>query len=279
MKNAWIKRLFIAVATVAVLLIGFYVFGYLNNEKVPTAVVDDFKPVRLGQNPTTYSHVDKYQIPILMYHYIRDADPADELGYNLSVSPINFDLQMKWLKDNNYETMNMSDLTDKNQTTINKIFGINKKPIVITFDDGYEDAYTAAYPALKKYNFSGTFYIIRNYVGRTEYMNQSQIDALADAGMEIGSHSLSHPNLASLAEIQQRTQIFDSKLQATSFCYPAGKYNETSVALLKQAEYATAVTTKPGIMNESSNIFELPRVRVENGDGAYLKSRIDALLK
>lgn len=199
-----------------------------------------------------------------MYHYIRIADPEDTLGVGLSVKPANFSKQMSWLSENNYETMRLEDLADPEKKEISRIIGSGKKPIVITFDDGYEDAYTEALPILEKNKFIGTFFIIRDFVGRPEYASQTQINKMIKAGMEIGSHTLSHKNLATSPIEITKKQIFDSKQDATTFCYPSGKFNEDAVNLVKEAGYKVAVTTQPGIVNQDSNLLELPRVRIKD---------------
>src|SRR3972149_11390910 len=76
----------------------------------------------------TIPKVEKYEVPILMYHYIRNAENESELGKNLSVSPENFDLQAKWIKDNGYEAMLVADLADPERKTLSKIYFDQKKP-------------------------------------------------------------------------------------------------------------------------------------------------------
>lgn len=212
----------------------------------------------------TYAKVATYRVPILMYHYIRVADPADTLGVALSVTPQNFDNQMKWLKDNNFESMKLADLTDPDRKVISQIIGQNKKPVIVTFDDGYDNAATIATPTLKKYGFIGTFFIIRDFVGRPEYATQAQIDEMVANGMEIGSHTLDHLDLSKISLDRAKKQIVDSKLTAETFCYPSGKYTPEVVNLVKEAGYVAAVTTHPGVANQDSDLFQLPRVRIEN---------------
>jgi peptidoglycan/xylan/chitin deacetylase (PgdA/CDA1 family) len=199
-----------------------------------------------------------------MYHYIRVADPTDTLGVALSVTPQNFDAQMKWLKDNNFSSIHLADLADPEKQVISQTYANHKKPVVVTFDDGYDDAYTAAFPILKKYELSGTFFIIRAFVGRSEYATQAQIDEMAAAGMEIGSHTLNHLNLSTIVSLLAKDQIVDSKQSAEVFCYPSGRYNSETVQIVKDAGYMAAVTTKGGIANQDSSLFELPRLRIEN---------------
>lgn len=219
----------------------------------------------------------KYEVPILMYHYIRIADPADRLGVALSVTPQNFDQQMTWLKDNNYESMKLVDLADPEEKTVNSILSVQKKPVIITFDDGYADAYSQALPILKKHNFTGTFFIIRDFVGRPEYMTQAQIDKMASYDMEIGSHTLDHKNLAKLPTELAKRQIFDSKIEAETFCYPSGRFTEETVGLVKDAGYKLAVTTLGGISDSNSNLFELPRVRITNVDLESFAKRVQGI--
>lgn len=223
-----------------------------------------------------FPKVTNWQVPILMYHYIRDASGESQLGKNLSVHPKNFELHLKWLQENNYESLTLADLADPEKKVLSKIIGEKKKPIVITFDDGYQDAYINALPILEKYKMTATFYIIRNYVGKAEYMNQEQINNLEKAGFEIGSHTLSHPDLTKLTTTEAQKQIFDSREKAITFCYPAGKYDATTVSLVQQAGYQMAVTTHFGIANQGSSVLELPRVRVEEGSGEVLGDKISA---
>ena len=251
-----------------ILAAGFIVWQKFSPKNPPVSTPN---PSPEPQYPQTTS----YQIPILMYHYIRNAEGESELGKNLSVSPQNFEAQIKWLKDDGYETIRLADLADPDKKAISKIIYEKKKPIIFTFDDGYADAYTAAFPTLKKYNMSGTFFIIRNYVGKSAYMDQTQINEMEKAGMEIGSHTLSHPDLTKININDAQGQIFDSKQNALTFCYPAGKFNDTTVNLVKDAGYLAAVTTKIGIASEKSNLFQLPRVRVEDTSAQVLKDKID----
>jgi len=223
-----------------------------------------------------YPKVNSYQVPILMYHYIRNAEGESELGKSLSVTPENFAAQVQWLKDNNYETLKVSDLVDPQRKILSKIYFAKKKPIILTFDDGYADAYTEALPILKKYQAVATFYLIRDYVGKGNYLSQTQTQELEKAGMEIGSHTLSHPDLTKINLEDAQTQIFQSKENALTFCYPSGKYDSTTVRLVQEAGFQAAVTTHFGIADQNSSILELPRVRVEDGSGETLKNKIEA---
>jgi len=277
--NKKIKGVFVLISTIALVLVIAIFAGWLyyteknKQTKTKTGLTINLK------DDKPYPKVETYNIPVLMYHYVRDASGEDEVGQKLSVSPQNFEAHLAWLKENDFKTLSLSDLADSDRTMLSKINGEGYRPIVITFDDGYDNAYTQAFPLLKKYDFTGTFFIIRNFVDRAEYMNQSQIDALAKAGMEIGSHTLTHPDLTDLDSGQALAQITQSKLDSEVFCYPSGRYNDRIKDLVKDAGYVAAVTTKSGLVTQESRLFDLPRIRINDISGEAFGSIIDHALE
>jgi peptidoglycan/xylan/chitin deacetylase (PgdA/CDA1 family) len=210
------------------------------------------------------------RVPILMYHYISTPpDENDKLRVDLSVTPANFEAQLKYLASEGYHTIKLSDLAEY------LISGtrLPSKPIVLTFDDGYLDNYQNALPILKKYNMVGTFFIITGFVdeGRTGYMNWDQIEDLAIEGNEIGSHTMSHLDLRNRTRAMLNTEIVSSKLTiesrigvtVKSFCYPAGKYDARTLDVVRAADYTVAVSTDvQGVIQSADWIYELRRVRV-----------------
>ena len=224
---------------------------------------------------TTYAKVEQYRVPILMYHYIRIAPQTDRLGTKLSVTPSDFETQLKYFKDQNYTTIHMADLADPNRKEISKVYDEKKKPLVITFDDGYQDAYDNAWPILSKYQFSATFYIIQDKIGQPNYLTQDEINKLEEAGMEIGSHGLEHLDLTKMNPLEAHRQIFNSKKNTQIFCYPSGKYNVMIAGLVQQAGYLNAATTNEAIADQNSNLFELPRIRMSNTPLEKLKEQIE----
>ena len=234
-------------------------------------------PSKAGSDATvskTTPNVDTIKItavPILMYHYIRDYnDPTDTIGSNLSVSPRTFDRQLTFLEENNYQTLTLSQMISdfSGKYKIPK----DKKPIILTFDDGYADAYTSAYPILQKHHFTAVFYIITGQIGQTDRMTEKQIVELDKNSMVIGSHTVSHPDLTKNSSNQVLSQLTDSKSKLESilnhpifdFCYPAGKFNDEVVSLAKSAGYQTATTTAKGTADLSSDPLKMPRIRVQN---------------
>ncbi len=215
--------------------------------------------------------INEYQVPILMYHYIRDYDNHDDrIGINLSVSPEIFAKQLEWLRDNNYQTINLDDIID--MRSFDSTQDQNHKFVILTFDDGYIDAFANAFPTLKKYRFSGTFYITSDFIGHENYLSWGMIKRMNKSGMKFGGHTMTHPDLTNLDDEQLSREIVDNKMiienqiekPITDFCYPSGQYNDRIMNKLKEVGYKTATTTHHGITNQNSDKFQLPRIRMTN---------------
>jgi peptidoglycan/xylan/chitin deacetylase (PgdA/CDA1 family) len=220
-------------------------------------------------------------IPTLMYHYVRYVDPSvDPLGYNLSVTPENLAAQLDWIAQRGYTTVTMDTLMRcRNGGTPEQ--PCPAKPIALTFDDGYDDAYSQAFPALQQRGMVATFYIITNSVGHPMYMNWDQIRVMRAAGMEIGAHTKGHPDLTTLGIDQARDEIAGSKAiieaelgeQIRSFCYPAGRFSGNVVNLVREAGFTNATTTMSDL--PQSGDFLLPRIRI---DGSHSLATFQSLV-
>lgn len=210
------------------------------------------------------------RVPILMYHYVSvpPAD-ADAIRRDLSVPPEVFEQEMKFLYDQGYQTIQLRDLLNYFETGA----PLPPKPIILTFDDGYADQYINVFPTLNDFGFTGTFFVITQFADRNlnGYMTWEQIQELASNGMEIGTHTIDHrANLAGLGVNTQRHAIQPARdaLQKFApdaspvFAYPAGSYDKTTLALLRELGYRAAVTTKQGVLQSSAQPYELKRVRV-----------------
>jgi peptidoglycan/xylan/chitin deacetylase (PgdA/CDA1 family) len=114
---------------------------------------------------------------------------------------------MKLLHDWGYTTIT----TELLLKSIKEGADLPPRPILITFDDGHLNNYTAAFPIMQKYGFTGVLYIVGNYMGAENYMNADQIKEMAAAGWEIGSHTMSHADLTSLDPDRQRYEVVESR--------------------------------------------------------------------
>ncbi|HVD01672.1 MAG TPA: polysaccharide deacetylase family protein [Candidatus Dormibacteraeota bacterium] len=212
------------------------------------------------------------RVPILEYHYIRvNPDPSDRLGYNLSVTPDDFAAQMDWLAANDYHPVTIADLRDYFKLST----PLPSRPVVLTFDDGYADFYSTAFPVLRAHHFKSVAFIVSGFLNRRVYMNPDQIAALDRTGLvEIGSHTVSHVNLATAAPADLALQVGQSKstLEALlghpvlDFCYPSGAFNSTVEEALAAAGYQTATTELPGTEHSWADALTWSRVRVGGGE-------------
>ena len=224
---------------------------------------------------------------VLMYHMVREH--IDGAKFNkLRVKPGEFEKQIAWMKSEGFYFVTMQEL----QANWGKH---PEKTVAITFDDGYLDNLENAFPILKKYQAKATIYVVvdrhdRDWstykkahhnsgeLARESKLNDEQVTLLADSGaVEIGSHTLTHANMAKLsdeeclAELTQSKQVLESLIQqeVTSFAYPFGIYSERDVELVKQAGYSNAVTTKEGIDSEQPDFMQLQRIKISGKDSMF----------
>lgn len=206
---------------------------------------------------------ENVRIPILMYHSISDADPNN----TLMIPPSMFKEQMDWLKNNGFTTMTLDEALDSKSTG-----KVPKKPVVVSFDDGYVDNYTAAFPVLKENNMKGVFFIITDYISDVAGGSMS-IDMLKEmkaAGMEIENHTSNHLELNSLSRDDAYASIKNGidflrdviGVESKYLCYPVGRYNDTTIEIEKELGINGAVTTQGGISSSSDGNYELKRVRI-----------------
>lgn len=207
--------------------------------------------------------------PIVMYHYI-SAAPADANATlrDLTVPPDKFAPHLDALKQAGFNTVTMQELYSAWQGEID----LPSKPLVLSFDDGYWDAYAHATPLLLERGMRGTFYLVSNFMEQGGYLTWGQAAEMRNAGMEIGNHSASHPDLSLQSREQQRAEIEQSTFaieqtlgfRPVTFCYPFGRQNRLTRLLLQEFGYQTAVTTADGTIAYRANPYQMRRVRVRN---------------
>jgi peptidoglycan/xylan/chitin deacetylase (PgdA/CDA1 family) len=218
--------------------------------------------------PPGRSHI---RVPILEYHYIRVVtDPNDQLGYNLSVTPDDFQQQMDWLLKNGYHPIDLTDLRAyfQNQQPL------PARPVVLTFDDGYIDFYTTAFPVLQAHGFKAVSYVVPGFWGNPRYMTGAQISEIDHAGIEIGDHTMTHADLATAGAAQLVLQVKGAKdalekqigHPVLDFCYPSGKYTPAVIAALQQFGMQSATTEVPGTDHAWADRYTWTRTRVNGGE-------------
>ena len=213
-------------------------------------------------NKTTVIKPYGESIPVLEYHSI-----TYEKGNPICIPIKKFKEQMKYLKDNGYYTLSLTNLYGylMNNTPI------PKKSVVLTFDDGYENNYTAMFPVLKKYNFRATIFVITGNVDKyRKFLKSKQLYEMDSSNIDIESHTVNHDNLALLSKNKQLKTVINSKKylektldkQIYFFAYPFGGYNKSAIESLKEAHYKMAFTTVDGWSSKQNGILSLHRVWV-----------------
>jgi peptidoglycan/xylan/chitin deacetylase (PgdA/CDA1 family) len=203
-------------------------------------------------------------VPILLYHHI-----ADHQG-RWYVSPQKLEAELRYLSGNGYHTLSMAAYLDAETHDV----PLPEKSVVLTFDDGYRDNYDIAFPLLKKYGMTGTFFIVTGLVGYPAYMTWDQIAEMQRAGMEIGAHTVHHPFLTRLSTPAAFLEIFLSRLALAQhlhtpinvFAYPYNDHNPRIVMLARLAGFEGAVTVAQHKGDIAGDPFEIPRITVLSGE-------------
>lgn len=204
--------------------------------------------------------------PIFMYHSILDDGGA------LSVSRDNFAKQMKFLNDNGYSVISL----DKLVYYISNGKTYAPKTVAITFDDGLEDNFINAFPALSKYSMPATIFLISNYVGKKDgYLTPDQVLVMSKNGVDFGGHTENHAYLPGIADknilmreingCKKPIEEYSHK-EVKYFCYPLGGFNGEIKDIVKNAGYKAAFTTNRGINSLNNDLYELKRIKITNSD-------------
>lgn len=220
---------------------------------------------------------------VLMYHMV--SEPVAGAKFNgLRVSPAAFERQLRWLRDRGFHFATMGDLMEGS---------VPAKTVVITFDDGYLDNYTNAFPLLKKYGAKATLYLVVDRHDRDwstykkahhasgELMREpkladAQVREMIDSGVfELGAHTLTHANLPGLDGEAKAREVAGAKQQlealfgtpVTSFAYPFGIFGDADVDAARAAGYSNAVTTEDGIdAHPYADPLRIRRVKISGKD-------------
>jgi peptidoglycan/xylan/chitin deacetylase (PgdA/CDA1 family) len=201
-------------------------------------------------------------VPILLYHHIQES----EFPSRYRIPPEKFEQQIKLLHDWGYTTISTELLVQ----AITLGAQLPPHPIIITFDDGDIDVYQNAFPIMEKYGFTGVFYLVSNYIGQPNYITAEQVQEMAAAGWEIGSHSLSHLDLIKNPE-RQRDEIVQSKEQletmlgvpVRTFAYPFGRAGQAARDYVKFAQYIAAMGLGYTPVQSQKNLYYLWRWEVQ----------------
>jgi peptidoglycan/xylan/chitin deacetylase (PgdA/CDA1 family) len=204
-------------------------------------------------------------VPILMYHQI-EAPRAGEANPLLYVRGKTFAKQMRWLDRHGFEGVTLDEV--ENAWAGRGL--LPRRPIVISFDDGYQSHYTTAMPILRRHHWPGLLSLtLGNMNDPGDPITPGQVQKLVDAGWELDSHTISHVDLRTIGRRRLRHEVRDSRriirhvfrVPADNFTYPAGLYDRRDLAAVRAAGYRGAMTVVPGLARRNQR-YRLRRIRI-----------------
>ncbi len=213
------------------------------------------------------SYLTRNRLRVLMYHSISD-DPADPIA----VTPARFGEEMALLAARGYRGVSLREAVaalERGESV--------KKLVGLTFDDGFRDFCSDALPVLQQYDFSATLFVVAGLVGQTSrwssfrkdrpLLGWDELRSVVRQGHEIGSHTLSHPDLCALlpellqVEVRESKSTLEDRLQTpvTAFAYPGGTFGAREISAVNEAGYRAAVI----VGGRWGNGRETPRLRLK----------------
>jgi peptidoglycan/xylan/chitin deacetylase (PgdA/CDA1 family) len=220
------------------------------------------KPVRIRVHPHNHA------VPILMYHVI-GAPPARAPYPELYVARRDFAGQVAWLADHRYHAVTLRQVYDYWRFG----YALPRRPIVLSFDDGYRGDYTTAMPVLARYRWPGVLNLaVHNEDGA---LWPWQIRQLVAHGWEVDAHTINHVDLTKLDSRALRHEVLGSRqlirrqfhVPVQFFCYPSGRFNSRVIAAVRAAGFLGATTVNYGPARRSDGWYTLNRVRIDGSDG------------
>lgn len=204
------------------------------------------------------------EIPIFLYHHIVKEESEIQYDY-MQTTEKTFEEQIRGLENLGYHFISYQDLIDYNNGQ-KKLY---KKSCVLTFDDGYKDIYTNAYPILQKYNIPFTMFVVTNAVGADGCASWEELKEMQDSGLAlIASHSTNHTEFNKLS-VAETLENVDSSYKALEenlgeqktkiFTYPYGLYSQEQLEPLKEEGYVINLTDNKINKSKDLNLYGLHR--------------------
>ncbi|PZM82038.1 MAG: hypothetical protein DKM50_04640 [Candidatus Margulisiibacteriota bacterium] len=217
-----------------------------------------------------YSKLNRYRnimlrkIPVLLYHNV-----AHESADKWTITSEHFESILIYFKKYGFDTISCRELIDLRDTFV-------PKKVSIAFDDGHQGIYTEAFPLLKKYGFIATIFLTTSFINKCEDsfagLTSGQIREMADYGIEIGSHGVTHVNLRKLSLQEQTMEIVNSKdfmentfnIGINTFSYPHGCYDDNLKRIITRAGYTSAFSVFKGYSTRSFDQYAYDRLETSN---------------
>ncbi|SCM83613.1 Polysaccharide deacetylase [uncultured Sporomusa sp.] len=212
-------------------------------------------------------------VPVLMYHKVNPL-VIDRNTVHID----NFKQQLQYLAQSGYQTITLAQYQEC--LTGRQVLPI--RPIILTFDDGYEDNFTHVLPLLKQYNMKGTIFVVAGGIGKpcswlrrhecNQLMTWEQLNKWLEAGMEIGGHTMSHPMLSRLTdaairyELEASKELLEQELKTKIefFCYPYGDLDDRVKTLAQIVGYKAGIAIFNNVSLIHKDIYAIPRVGISS---------------
>lgn len=214
-------------------------------------------------------------VRILYYHRV------EEETHRSCVRPGAFAEQMHHLRSEGYNLLSLGSVREH----LDEQRPFPERSVIVTFDDGFADNYHNAFPVLQRESIPMTLFLTANFIGQDELpvlrdrsgvrpLDWEQVGEMARGGVELGAHTLTHPNLTELDDDELRREITESRdlieehtsARVRSFCYPRGDFDARVKTAVREAGYDVACTTMEGCVTKDTHPFSLRRTFVANDD-------------
>ncbi len=208
-------------------------------------------------------------IPVLGFHEIRNPPPGARYP-QLYLDPAKFARIVSWLRQRRFQAVTLERVISawRGQATL------PERPVVLTFDDGYASVYRFAFPVLQRLQWPGVLNLELAELHSPDGLRPAEVRALHSAGWEIASHTLTHPDLTHASAPQLRHELVGSRsliarlfgVQASDFCYPAGRFDRRVERAVAAAGYRAAQTELPGLAARSQHLLALHRIMISRDE-------------
>lgn len=242
-------------------------------DRVEKAVRRTYEEARLATLPP---------IPVLCYHRIVEKPLEGRLA-GLGVPVYRFARQLEALHQGGFSTLTFRDVV----AYLEGRAAFPSRPLILTFDDGYEDNYSLAFPLLQRYGMRAVIFAVTDFSRRWNFwdpdaapaplLTPAQLREMADGGIEFGAHTVTHPHLPRVPLAQARQELEESRKiledlvgqPVVSFAYPYGELSREVASLVAETGYRFAVTNDRGVLRWADNPWALGRVQVFPWTSAY----------
>jgi peptidoglycan/xylan/chitin deacetylase (PgdA/CDA1 family) len=220
---------------------------------------------------------------VLTYHRVN----AEKVAPDITVSADSFKRQVRYLRMN-FDVVSIDEMIKK---YICNNVSLERDTVAVTFDDGFKDNYTHAYPIFKKYNVPATVFVAIDYTKRDYGLNEDEIRIMQKGNITFGAHTITHSVLADLDRQSASLEIAGSKSaleevlgeEVKYFAYPYGKsgrdFIDESVEIVKKAGFIAAFSTDNGHVDKKSDLFSLHRIGIRNFPLFVFKCRVSGIFE